>query len=889
MACKKKEAILKELQTSSKGLTDKEASLRLETYGKNMIEEVYKIKPMKIFFKQFKSFLIYILLVATLFSIIIKHFLDASVIFLIVLLNATIGFFQQYKAEKSIAELKKILVPNVRVIRNSKLKKISSLNLVPGDIIVLREGDKIMADSRILKAENLEVNEAILTGESLPVEKFDSVLQPKTEIPERKNMLYTGTSIVKGNVKAIVVATGMQTEFGKIAGMLQKIKIKETPMQKRLDRFAKQIGIFILVISFILAVIGILSGFDKIEMALMAIALAVSAVPEGLPAVITIGLAFATKKMLRNDVIVRKLPAAETLGSVTLIATDKTGTITEEKMSVRGIFCNNKFFEKKNSALFTTKRFAGKKEIKLENEKEFLQLIKTSVLCNNARFEKREARKNSGERYEILGDPTEAAFVMAALDLGINKKMLAEQEPRIKEASFSSERKMMSVLREGERRNTLYAKGASNVVLEKSSFEFVNGRIERLTEKRKKQLLKIAEKMEAKALRVLAFSFRNISKKIKVDIKDEKGIQNLESAMIFLGFIGMLDPPREEARSAIELCKKAGIKVKMITGDSALTARAIAKDVGIEGYIITGTELDDMNDETLKRKINDIAIFARITPKQKLRIVQILKIKGENVAITGDGVNDVLALRKADIGIAMGRRGSDVARDVADMVLIDDNFASIVKAVEEGRIVYDNTKKSVKFLLASNFGEILIVTYSILAMGKLALLPLQILWINLVTDSIPALALTKEKGESVMKSKPRKERSVLDNIIWFIVAASIISLITSILVFHYALKNFSIEKTRTIVMTTIIMFEAFFVFTCRTKENLLKTGVFSNKWVVYAFFSVIVLQIILLYTPLRLSLSLVPLSLDDWLFILPFSLSGLVVFEIWKYFKKKED
>ena len=860
-----KEEVLKKLNSSLEGLSQKEAEIRLERYGKNVIEEVYKISPFKIFLKQFKSFLIYILLFAIVFSVLIKHFIDASVIFAIVILNASLGFVQQYKAEKSIINLRKLLKPEVRVFRNGRLRQISSEYLVPGDLIRLAEGDKITADCRLTSIENLEVNEAILTGESAPVEKCLEPLKDNTILAERANMLFSGTSIVKGNCRAVVVETGMTTEFGKIATMLQEINLPETPMQKKLDKFAKQVSLIVISLAILTFIIGVSTGKESIEMFLTSIAVAVSVIPEGLPAIITINLAFAINTLSKKNVIIRRLPAAETLGSVTLIATDKTGTITEEKMSVREIFCNNNYYAKDGNTLKQ-----GKKKASIGKELSFL--FKTSVLCNNARFEIEENEKSG---YITLGDPTETALLISALDLGFNKKLLTETNPRIQELPFTSERKMMSILRKSERREILYVKGASESILKNSSSEFLNGTTEKISDKRKSQLKKVSEHLEEKGYRVLAFAF-----------KFQKSKKIAEEDLTFLGFMALLDPPRKEVKQAIEQCKKAGIKVKIITGDSPLTAKTVASEIGISGKIVTGQELDKMTDEVLEKEINNIVMFARVSPQDKLRIVEILKLKGEEVAITGDGVNDVLALKKADIGIAMGKKGSDVAREVSDMILTDDNFASIVKGVEEGRIVYDNSKKATKFLLASNFNEILIIAYSIIRGFNLPLLPLQILWINLVTDSMPALALTKEKGEKVMESKPRKEPSILTGIAWFVIVAGIISLLAEIAIFHYGLANFSIEKTRTMVMFLIIAFESFFVFTCRSNKSLFKIGLFSNKWVIYAVLGIIALQVMLIYTPLAPLFRVVPLSLGEWGLIILAASPTLIVFEAWKLLKK---
>jgi len=862
---KKKEELFRILKTSEKGLTEQEAEKRLKD-GLNEIKEIYRINPVKIFLSQFKSFLIYILLIAALISIFIAHYLDASVIFAITLINTIIGFVQQYKAETSIQKLKQLFVPQARIFRNGKLKLMSSKHIVPGDIILFEQGDKITADCRILESENLEVNESILTGESNAVEKYTSLVSPDTILAERLNMLYTGTLVSRGKVTALVVSTAMSTEFGKIALKLQEIETPQTPMQKKLDRFAKQVSIVIIAIAVLAFIIGSLTGIDKLEMFLTSITLIVAAIPEGLPAVITISLAFATKKMLKNNVLIRRLPAAETLGSVTIICTDKTGTITEEKMVVKEIFCSNKEFKKTEKGIMFKNKLAD-----FEKEKLLQQLISTSVLSSNARFEKSE------EGYNIIGDTTEGAFVSFALGYGINRKILTEKEPRIKELSFSSERKMMSILRKSDRRNVLYCKGAAPVILEKSSFELTPSGIEKLSLKRKEELGKISEEMEKQGLRVLGFAFRNI--------KNEK---EMEGSLIFQGFIGVQDPPRKEVYQALKDCRAAGIQVKMITGDSALTARAVASEIGIKGKIIDGKSLEAMSDQDLLAEIDNINIFARIEPKQKLRIAEILMLKGEQVAMTGDGVNDILALKKADIGIAMGKRGSDIARDVSDMILIDDNFSSIVKGIEEGRVVYDNSKKATKFLLSSNLGELLLITLSVFMRLPLPLLPLHILWINLVTDSLPALALTREKSEDVMKTLPRKDTSLFNGIFFSMFLTALLFLISCFAIFYYSFNNFSIETARTMTLMAVIGFEMFFIFSCRSDKPLYKIGFFSNHLLIYAVLLALGMQLSLIYTPLSSLFSVVKLSAFQWLLVLLASIPGLLVFEVIKLIKSKK-
>lgn len=865
---KTKEDILHEFRTSEHGLSEREAERRLNLVGKNTIKKVYSLAPLKILLGQFKSFLIYILIIAAVISYLIGHLIDAVVILAIVVVNASIGFFQQYKAEKAIISLRKLLVPTSTVIREGKHIDIPSEDLVPGDIVIFEAGNKINADCRVLESDTLQTNEAILTGESIPVGKENKKLKEKTILAERINMLFTGTQVVRGSGVGVVVATAMKTEFGKIAGKLQTVKVQKTPMQKRLDTFSKQLGLIILALVALIMLIGFLTAADNVNMFLTAVALAVSSIPEGLPAVLAISFAISSVFMARKNVIIRKLPAVESLGSVTVICSDKTGTLTEEKMNVQEIFTNNKLYEKKLKHVL----LKGKK-VSLQNQKELAYIIKTSLLCNNARFEQQKGK------YVFLGDPTEESFVRMALELEISKKRLTEEEPRLKEFEFNPERKMMSILRDSGRHNTLYSKGAPEKIIERSAFELVNGDLKRLTEKRKKELLKESSKLEKKALRVLGFAYKTFPKKERAQ---EKGL-------IFLGFMGMLDPPRPEVKRAIQQTKNAGIKVKIITGDSALTASAIANKIGIFGEIITGDQLERMSEQQLEEQIDKIAIFARTTPEQKLKITTVLQKKGEIVAITGDGVNDVLALKAADIGIAMGQRGTDVARDVSDIILIDDNFSSIISGVQEGRKTYDNIKKFTKYLLAVNFSEIFLILLALVMRFPLPLLPLQILWINLVTDSLPALSLVFEKEENVMKTKPRREKSILSGIWKFILIGGLITLAAKFSMFLLTYFNaLPLEKVRTLVLTTAIMFELFFVYTCRSNKPLFGNGIFSNKWLNLAVLVSVGMHLILLYTPLAGLFGVVSLTLMDWLFVLPFALSGLLIFEIGKYIKSKK-
>lgn len=859
---------IKSLDSKKDGLSKAEAQKRLEEYGKNTIKRKRKFRLLKNLVSQFNSFLIYILMIAAAISFFIGHNLDGFVISAIVLLNATIGFFQQNKAENTIQKLKKLIVPRVAVMREGKRIEISSEELVPGDIMLLEAGDKISADARVIEEENSGVNEAALTGESLSVSKQSSVIKKDVSLADMKNMVFTGTQLVKGTIKALVVNTGANTVFGKIAENLQDIEEVKTPVEKRLDKFSKQIGLIILGIVGLLMILGFIGHLDLIEMFLTSVALAVSAIPEGLPAVLTLSFAISSLVMSKKNVVIRKLPAVESLGSVTTICTDKTGTLTEEKMTIEEFFANNQLYEKENENLLRED-----KKISLKKHEELKKLIETSVLCNNARFE-----EESG-KYKYYGDPTETALVEAAMDVGINKKELIDSQKSLQKIEFDSDRKMMTVLRKKDQKQIAYIKGASVKILEKSTHELINGNVRKLTKKRKEELRQRSIEMEDKALRVLAFAYKQVKRNEKLN----------EDDLIFIGFGGMIDPPRKEIKGAIKECKSAGIKVKIITGDSPITAKAIGEKIGITGRVVAEEELRNMSDLELIKSIDEISIFARVTPEQKLRITKILQKKNETVAITGDGVNDSLALKSADVGIAMGKRGSDVSRDVADIVLIDDNFASIVEGIKQGRTTYDNIKKFTKYLLSVNFAEIFLVLFALLLGMPLPLTALQILWINLVSDSFPSLSLAFEKGHDVMKSKPRKEKSILHGIWLFIIVAGILTFIAKLSVYLIGTSsNYSIELIRTMVLSAAVSYELLFVYTCRSKKSLFEIGVFSNKWLNLAVLFSFGLHMVLLYTPLGNFFDLVPLTLNNWLLIAPIAFSGLIIFEAAKLIRNKK-
>jgi len=840
-----KEEVIEKTYSDSRGLSKEQVNSRLKQFGLNQLKKTKHFNALKIFLTQFKSFLIIILIFAAILSFVMKSMVDSVVILVILFLNAGLGFFQEYKAEKAIEELKKLIVSKAKVLRNRRVLEVDSKEIVPGDILVLRAGDKVIADARILESENLKINQAALTGESFPEEKISEKLSVDTILSDRINMVYQGTEIVAGSGEAIVIDTGMRTELGKISGLVQKIKPEKNPFKKKLDSFAKKLGIFILILCFLVVGLLIWEGVDIFQSFLVAVSLAVSAIPEGLPAVISLGFAFATRRMIKKNILIRKLPASETLGRVSVICVDKTGTLTEEEMRVTSTYANAKLNPTKGKDL----------------------LFKIGILCNKARIEEKENK----EEY-IIGDPTEKALILSAKESFLDKKRLTEKEIKIKEFPFTSKRKMMSVVRKSQGKIISYVKGAPEKIISHSNFELVNGRIIRLNERRKEDLFEVYESMAKKGLRVLGFACKWL--------EGDVSLENAETGLVFVGFQGMIDPPRPEVKNAIKICKEAGIKVLMMTGDSKLTADAVAKEIDLQGISIDAATLKKISDKQLIENIDKISVFARISPKDKLRIINILKQKGETVAMTGDGVNDALALKRADIGIAMGKRGTDVARNSSDIVLLDDNFASIVEGVKEGRRIYDNVKKFIKFLLSANFYEIffiLLVTLIWRNPELLPFLPLQILWINLVTDSLPALALSSEPIEAgIMKRKPSK-KGIFKNITGFLLFAGIVGLVLISIVFW---NNVNIDKARTMVVTTSIVYQMFLVFNCKSNKSIFKSS--FNKYLIYAVFFSISLHLIVLYTSISDLFGFVSLGLYDWFWVIGLGFIGFVIMEIFK-------
>ena len=860
------EECFQQLETSSRGLTQDEAEKRLVRFGSNEIKEKEK-KPAWIeFLEQFNNILVIILIIAAAISAFLGEFVDAAVIFAIVILNAVLGFIQERRAEHALEALKKLAAPKSEVIRSGEIIQIDSKELVPGDVIILKVGYKVPADCRIIEEMNLKADEAVLTGESVPVEKHNKPVKDSMEIAERKNMLFSGTTVVYGNCRALVADTGMRSEFGKIAALLQQEQEIKTPLQEKLEELGKSLGIVVLVISSIVFAAGYLQGRDVLEMFLTAVSLAVAAIPEGLPAVVTITLAIGLTKMAKKNAIIRKLPSVETLGSTQIICSDKTGTLTMSQMTVKKLWVDGKIIDVTGEGYETIGEFIYHgRHVEDEGIK---MLLSVGMMCNDAVIGK-----------EIIGDPTEAALLVSAAKARLPD--LRQKNKRVEEIPFDSERKMMSVICDVAGARVMYTKGAVEEVLKKCNALYVNGKIERLTEKDRKEILRVNDKFAENALRVLGFA----TKKLK------SGEKAAEQDLVFVGMQAMIDPPRPEVKDAIQKCKKAGMKVVMITGDHRDTAVAIAKELEMlekDSVVLSGKEMDELSDEEFDNIVEKVAVYARVSPEHKVRITDAWKRKGAVVSMTGDGVNDAPALKRSDIGIAMGITGTDVTKEASHMVLIDDNFATIVAAIEEGRTIYDNIRKFVLYLLSCNIGEVIVIFSAILLNLPLPLLPIQILWMNLVTDGLPALALGFEPAEpDVMNRPPRdpKERVLNKRALFVIVMVGVIMALGTLAMFYIELGRSSEKEARTVAFTALIMAQMAIAVNLRSEKSILKINHLGNKKLLLAIASSIILQLIILYVPFFQPLfDTVPLDAQSWLEILFVTALIFIAVEIKKYY-----
>ncbi len=855
--------VLSQLKSSERGLSSVEAEERLKVYGANKIREVERIHPFWIFLGQFKSPIIWILLAAMLISLLVQEFIDFYVIGAIVVLNSILGFVQEYRAERAIEALKKLISLKATVLRDGQEKEIDAELVVPGDIVLLETGDKIPADARLLEAVNLQTQEAALTGESVPVKKNVTALKKEAAVADRINTVFSSTIVTNGHAKAVVTGTGMRTEIGMIAQLIQESAPEPTPLQKTLKKLGKYIGVMVILIAILVFIVGIIKIEQPVTAILLtAIALAVAAIPEGLPAVVTVGLSIGVQRMARKNALVRNLPSVETLGACTVICADKTGTLTHNEMTVRKLYVNRQVVDVAGSGYEPEGYFS-------KDAKSFELLLRIGALNNNAKLRK------ENDAWQVIGDPTEAALLVSAKKSKLDVENLHDKFPRVSEIEFTSERKRMTTIHSVDKHKVAYSKGAAEVILSRCGKIWVNGRVERLSRSEKDEILAQNEKFAKQALRVLGFSYKELK---GVDAKGDP-----EKDMIFVGLQAMIDPPRREVKEAVDKCKTAGIKVVMITGDHITTAQAVAKELGIEGKAVTGLELDQI--ENLADEVEGIAIYARVNPAHKLKIIQALKAKGHIVAMTGDGVNDAPALKKADLGIAMGITGTDVAKEASAMILADDNFATIVRAVEEGRRIYDNIQKYLAYLLSGNIGEVLVILSSILLGLPLPLIAIQILWINLVTDGLPALALGVDPAEpGIMQRPPRKQNhNIFKEIAPYIYVYPILLTIGTMWLFDVYQPD--LLRSQTVAFTSIVMFEIFQAISCRSvRKPVFVVGLFANKWLWLALFSSLALQALIMYVPFLQSVfHMAALSFAEWIIITLVAFSGFVYLEAHKF------
>jgi Ca2+-transporting ATPase len=872
------ESVFEKLNSSESGLDAAQAQERLAQYGPNELQGGSTISAWGILLDQFKNILIIILLLATGLSIVLGHGIEAVAIAVIVLFAVILGFVQEYRAERAIEALREMAAPLANVLRNGQEIKIAAREVVPGDIIFLRAGDKIPADARLVEMFNLQADEAALTGESQPVEKNPAALDnPALAIGDRKNMIYSGTSISYGRGRAVVTATGMQTEFGKIAQLLQTVERGKTPLQENLDKVGHVLARAAFVVVLIIVALGVVRGQPILEMIIFGVALAVAVVPEALPAVVTISLAIGVQRMVKRHALIRRLPAVETLGSVSVICSDKTGTLTRDEMTARKVFVDGQVYDISGAG------YAPEGQISLGGEpakagESLLALARAGVLASDASLALDEAGA-----WHIKGDPTEGALVVLAAKLGLEKADLDAKFVRKDEIPFTSETKRMTTLVEMTDGLTAFSKGAPEILLESCTHILTAQGKTALDEAGREQVLSAGQEMARNALRVLGLAY-----------KPSAARETAEQGMVFLGLVGMIDPPRSEVKAAIEVCEQAGIKPVMITGDHPLTAEAIARELGIlkTGRVVTGADVDEMSQEEFEREVEHIEVYARVSPSHKLQVVTALQKRGYSVAMTGDGVNDAPALKKADIGIAMGITGTDVTKEAASMTLTDDNFASIVAAVEEGRGVFGNIKKYLMYLLSSNIGEIGLMAGATLLGYPLPLSAVQILYVNLATDGLPALALAVDPpDEEAMQRPPRNQRTGIFTrpVILLMLTGGLWSTLVNLGLFTWALNSGrTLSEAMTMTFVSLVLIQFFKAYNYRSDRHSVWKKPFANKWLNLAIFWELVLLGLIIYVPfLHTIFGTFNMALLDWAMIIGLAFSVVPVIELAKWAERR--
>ncbi|HHL40622.1 MAG TPA: calcium-translocating P-type ATPase, SERCA-type [Deltaproteobacteria bacterium] len=879
--------VVKELGTSlERGLTAQEATARLAGHGPNSIVEQKKESALAKLAAQFTEFIIVVLIGAAVIAGILGEWVDAVAILAIVVMNAVIGFSQEMKAERVLDALKKLAAPTAKVLRNGEVREIPAEELVPGDVVVLDAGDHVPADCRIVSSQLLRVEEAALTGESHAVEKDAAPLDGERPLAERTCCAYLGTTVVYGRGRAVVTATGMATEMGKVARMLEEVKREPTPLQRRLAEFGRLLVYAAGAICVVIFLLGVLRGDDVLEMFLTAVSLAVAAIPEGLPAVVTIVLALGVQRMVRRHALIRKLPSVETLGSASIIASDKTGTLTQNQMTVKKLYlATGVTLDVTGAGYDPTGRFvADSRQYDAASCPVLREALRAAVLCNGS-----ELRRDEGGAWRVVGDPTEGALASMAMKGGVDRAVASEGLTPVGEIPFDSDRKMMTAVYRGREGFVAYVKGAPERMVPLCTQVMTADGPVPMTDERRAGILRANEVFAESALRVLALAVRFSAEPL--DPHDPEGV---EDDLVFLGLAGMMDPPRKEVYEAVEAARRAGITPIMITGDNRLTAMAVARELGIleEGdEAVTGAELDAMSDEEYGSRLARIKVYARVSPGHKLKIVKAWKERGEIIAMTGDGVNDAPALKEADIGIAMGVTGTDVTKEASDMVLTDDNFASIVAAVEEGRGIFDNIRRVVHFLISCNIGEILTILAASLTGMPFPLLPVQILWTNLVTDGLPAIGLAMEPVDrGVMERRPRRkdEGIVTASLMWVMLIQGVFMAACTLAVYAADLYWFGspLDHARTMAFTTLVFCQKFHVFNCRSEtESIFAIGPFTNGVLNVAVLVILVTQALLVYVPwLEDVFKVVPLSVSDWVIIVAASSLPLVMMEAVKFF-----
>ena len=865
-----KQKVLESLETSEDGLSSDEAKARLTRYGANKLKETNKKSNISKFFDQFKDLMIIILIVAAIFSAISSYlnhesYTDTIVILAVVIINAIMGFVQEIKAESAVENLKKMTTPSAKVKRNGKIMVCSSEDIVPGDIIELEAGDRVPADARVIWEVASSVDESMLTGESEMVKKNPDSVDTNSQINERTNMIYSGCNVVYGKITAVVTSTGMNTELGKIASSIQKDKEVLSPLQIKINNISKVLSIIIAIIICMLLVYGIVMKNSILEIIMLCISLAVAAIPEGLPAVITIALSLGTTSMAKKNTIVRKISAVETLGSIDVICSDKTGTITQNKMTVKEVIFNNKNYKVEKEPI--------------ENSD---LLINMMVLCN-------DTKTDDEDKTNLIGDPTETALFKYALDRGYNPKYIVESNKRIGEIPFDSDRKMMTTINELNGKIVVITKGSLDSLVSKCSSYIENNETFKMSKEEIETIQKFEKDMAQKSLRVLGFAYKVIDELPK----SQEEILELEDKLAFVGMVGMMDPPRETVKESIRVCKEAGIRPIMITGDSLSTATAIAKEIGIleEGHMaIEGKSIDELSDEQLIKEVEKYSVYARVQPEHKVRIVKAWQAKQKVVAMTGDGVNDAPAIKLSHVGIGMGKTGTEVTKSVADVVLVDDSFSTIVDAVEEGRKIYDNIRNDIIYSLSSNFAEMIIVIAGLLMKVEI-FLPIHILYIDLATDSIPSICLAFEKSaKGIMKRKPKPVNRPFFTpfIIATLAISSLFEGISGLLVYHFSKPQYGADIAQTMTFLCVILQEMVYAINCRNlKEPIVKQGIFSNKAMNIGMLVLILMQILVFSTPIGSLFKITPLNLTQVLIVVIVNIVAFLFIELSKPIIKK--